>query len=80
MKLIFEKHQKIISEKWITRFLALLVILFALVAGYYHAVLVSERKRYSRLEDLYVRVRSELGREETQRLIDVSREKELIDY
>lgn len=80
MKLLFEKHRKILSEKWITRFLLFLVVALSLMAGYYHAALVAEQKRYARLEDLYVRVRAELGREETQRLIDLSREKEVIDY
>jgi hypothetical protein len=50
------------------------LIFFALAAGYFQTVLEQERKRYLRLEDAYVRVRSELGREETQRLIDQSRQ------
>lgn len=70
-----------ISEKNIIRILLFLVIILALLAGYYQAALTTERKRYLKLEDMYVRVRSELGREETQRIIDESREKEfLVDY
>lgn len=76
MKFIFEKHQKPFSEKWVTRILLLIVIILALMAGYYDAALSAEKRKYLRLEDLYVRVRGELGREETQRLIDLSREKE----
>lgn len=69
------------SEKTIIRILLILVFVFALLAGYYQAVLKTEQKKYLRLEDMYVRVRGELGREETQRLIDLSREKEFgIDY
>lgn len=75
----FQKEEKILSDKTIIRFLVIVVIVLTYIAGYYHAALDSERKKYFRLEDLYVRVRSELGRDETQRLIDISREKEL-DY
>lgn len=77
MKFIFEKHPKPISDKWIIKFLLLLIIILSLMAGYYQASLVAEQKKYLRLEDSYVRVRNELGREETQRLIDFSKEKEL---
>ena len=69
---IFQKHPKPIADVWIIRILLILVVLFALLAGYYHAALQAEQKKYFRLEDLYVRVRGELGREETQRLIDLS--------
>lgn len=74
---LFEKHKKPLDDRWIIRSLLIVVIILSLMAGYYHAVLVSEQKKYLRLEDLYVRVRDELGREETQRLIDLSRENEL---
>lgn len=47
------------------------------MAGYYHAILKQEQKKYARIEDFYVRVRSQLGREETQRLIDLSRYSEM---
>lgn len=60
----------------ITRLLLVTLLLVSLCAGYYHATLQTERKRYARLEDMYVRIRSQLGREETQRLIDLSREQE----
>ena len=58
------------------RILIILIILLSLLTGYYQTALDLERKKYARLEDWYVRVRSELGREETQRLIDLSRQKE----
>lgn len=76
MKFIFEKHEKPMPDKWIFRVLIAIVIFLALMAGFFYTRLQEEQKRYARLEDLYVRVRNELGREETQRLIDVSREKE----
>jgi len=79
MKFIFEKHPKPIPDKWVFRTLVALIIILSLMAGFYHSSLQAEMKRYARLEDLYVRVRNELGREETQRLIDVSREKEFSD-
>lgn len=53
-----------------------LIVLLALAAGYYHSSWEAEQKKYARLEDRYVRVRNILGREETQRLIDLSRELE----
>ncbi|GIK83910.1 MAG: hypothetical protein BroJett025_05320 [Patescibacteria group bacterium] len=77
MLFIFEKHNKPIQDKWIIRFLIVLTLILSIAAGYFHAVLVAEQKKYAKLEDLYVRVRTELGREETQRLIDFSREKEI---
>lgn len=77
MKFFSEKHQQPIPNVWIVRVLVLLVVIFAVLAGYYHAILLAERKKYLRLEDLYVRVRNELGREATQQLIDFSREKEI---
>lgn len=71
------KNEQPISNKNVIRVLLALVFVLSLLAGYYQAALSIEQKKYLRLEDAYVRVRSELGREETQRLIDLSREKEL---
>jgi hypothetical protein len=76
MKIIFEKYNKPVSDKWIIRILLLLVILLSLSTGFYHSLLKAGNKKYLKLEDLYVRVRSELGRKETQRLIDLSRIKQ----
>jgi hypothetical protein len=58
------------------RLLVLLSVVLALLAGYYHSSLETQVKKYQRLEDMYVRVRSQLGREETQRLIDLSRQQD----
>ena len=69
MKFFFQKHEKPIEDKYIIRFLIIVVIILSLMAGFYHSALISEQRKYSKLEDLYVRVRNELGREETQRLI-----------
>lgn len=60
------------SQKTITRLLFLTTILFALLAGLYQELYRVERKKYANLENLYVRVRGQLGRTETQRLIDES--------
>jgi len=50
-----------------------MTVIFSLAAGYYQTSLALEQRRYLRLEDMYVRVRAELGVGETQRLIDQSR-------
>jgi hypothetical protein len=62
------------THKNLVRFLVVLIVSLALTAGYYHAQLEAEQRKYLQLEDKYVRVRSQLGREETQRLIDKSYE------
>ncbi len=54
------------------RVLTALVVVLALLAGIYHEKASQQEKMYNRLEDKYVRVRSQLGVEETQRLIDLS--------
>ena len=60
----------------VIRLLVVLSVALALLAGYYHASWENQLKKYQRLEDMFVRVRGQLGREETQRLIDLSREQE----
>ncbi|MBP7842733.1 hypothetical protein KA017_01880 [Candidatus Woesebacteria bacterium] len=77
MKFFFQKQTKPIDDKWIIRILLMLTIVLAITAGYYNAALISEQKKYLKLEDMYVRVRTELGRDATQNLIDISREKEI---
>ena len=73
MKFLFNKEQaKPFSYITLSRALILIIFVLAILTGYYKAVIVSERKKYMRLEDRYVRVRSELGIDETQRLIDQS--------
>jgi len=69
--------RKYLSEKKLMRILFVLVVILALVAGYYRSLYENENKKYLRLEDRYVRVREQLGREETQRLIDQSRQQEM---
>lgn len=68
--------KKYLSEKNVIRILLLVVILLALAAGYYQVKYEGENIKYLRLEDKYVRVRQQLGRDETQRLIDVSYEEQ----
>lgn len=65
-----------LNQKIVMRLLVGMCVALALLAGYYHASLETQAKKYQRLEDMYVRVRGQLGREETQRLIDLSREQE----
>lgn len=77
MKNIFQKQKRPIEDKWIIRALLLIIVILAIATGYYHSALASEQKKYLKLEDMYVRVRSELGREATQNLIDISRQKEI---
>lgn len=61
-----------ISDTWLFRILLLLVIVLALVAGLYAEELRQQKQLYGKVEDMFVRVRGELGRYETQRLIDQS--------
>ena len=68
--------KKYISEKNMVRLLLFWVVILALFAGYYQVKYEAEQKKYLRLEDKYVRVRQQLGIEETQRLIDLSHELE----
>ena len=62
----------ILSDTAIFRFLLVLVIVLALASGLFAEELRQEQKLYDRIEDKYVRVRDQLGRPETQRLIDES--------
>lgn len=64
--------KKYLSEKNLIRSLLVLVVILALSAGYYQVKYEAEKLKYLRLEDKFVRVRGQLGREETQRLIDDS--------
>lgn len=61
-----------LSERTIIRLLFFFLLVSLFFAGYYQTRWQLEVKRYNRLEDLFVRVRGQLGREETQRLIDES--------
>lgn len=60
------------SEKILLRIGIVVIIVLAVAAGLFGELYRLEKKRYARLEDLFVRVRGQLGREETQRLIDQS--------
>jgi hypothetical protein len=66
--------KKYLSEKNLIRILLFLVVILALLTGFYQVQYEAEGKKYLRLEDKYVRVRQQLGVEETQRLIDLSYE------
>ena len=74
--------QKPFSYKILTQVLVSMVVILSIVAGYYHAALVAEQKKYARIEDKYVRVRNELGVDKTQELIDNSykTDRDLIFY
>lgn len=63
-----------IAPKLLLRCLTILVVGLMFLAGYYYTIYSNEQKKYAKLEDRYVRVRDMLGRDETQRLIDLSRE------
>ena len=60
------------TSKSIAQILLILTIVLALIAGLYQELYRLENKKYDKLEDMYVRVRDQLGRVETQRLIDQS--------
>ncbi|MCB9812881.1 MAG: hypothetical protein H6772_00600 [Pseudomonadales bacterium] len=75
MKYILKiEKSKPISQKTLTRILVFIIFILSLIAGYYHNALILENQKYLRLEDRYVRVRGELGIDETQKLIDQSRQ------
>lgn len=63
-----------LSEKTISRILIALVIVLSITTGLYAEKLRQLQQQYDKVEDMFVRVRSELGRYETQRLIDQSYE------
>lgn len=67
-----ETHPLPVKTKTLIRVLVLLIIIATYFAGYYHSLFTLERRKYNRLEDMYVRVRMMIGREEMQRLIDES--------
>lgn len=67
-------RSKPFSDKNVIRFLLVVILILAITAGYFQSAYELEQKKYARLEDMFVRVRKMLGREETQRLIDLSRE------
>lgn len=56
----------------VLQFCIIVIVILSFVAGYYHALLKAEQRKYLRLEDRYVRVRNQLGREVMQQLIDDS--------
>lgn len=75
MKQIKETTKAIpIKTKNLIRFLVVLIIIAAFIAGYFHSLYTLEQTKYNKLEDKYVRVRMMVGREEMQRLIDESYE------
>lgn len=63
-----------LSDKSLFRILITLVIVLSISTGMYAEKLRQQQLLYDRVEDMFVRVRSELGRNETQRLIDQSYE------
>lgn len=63
-----------LSDKTVFRILVFVVLILSITTGLYAEKLRQQQKLYDRVEDMFVRVRGELGREETQRLIDQSYE------
>lgn len=61
-----------ISQQNLARIMIVLVVILALTAGLFENAYSAEKKKYQSLEDKYVRVRSQLGRDEMQKLIDQS--------
>ena len=61
-----------IDQKWLMRLMILIIVTLSITAGYYYQIYELEYKRYKRLEDIYVRVRTQLGVDATQNLIDKS--------
>ncbi|NCS98012.1 MAG: hypothetical protein GW762_05465 [Candidatus Pacebacteria bacterium] len=63
-----------ISDKSIIRILIILVIVLSISSGMLAEELRQQQKLYDKVEDMFVRVRTQLGRDQTQRLIDQSYE------
>jgi len=63
------------SSNWIMRILFFSCVILALLLGLYQELYRLEKKKYAQLEDNYLQLRGELGREEIQGLIDQSHEK-----
>lgn len=66
------KNIGIFNQKFFFRLVWILVIILAISAAYFNEMLKAQTKTYLKLEDKYVRIRQQLGKEETQRLIDLS--------
>ena len=64
------------KTKHLIRFLVAVIIVLIFFTSYFQSLLRLERRKYNQLEDKYVRVRMMLGREEMQRLIDISYEEQ----
>lgn len=63
-----------VSIKVVLVVLVGLVVVLALAAGYYEAALRAAEKKYLRLEDKYIRVQNQLGKDTLQDLIQKSYE------
>lgn len=64
--------KEILPDQQLIRILVTIIIVLALAVSYYEVKYRGENLKYLRLEDKFVRVRTQLGRDETQRLIDES--------
>lgn len=64
------------KTKTLIRLLVAIIIILIFTASYFQSLLRLEKRKYNNLEDKYVRVRMMIGREEMQRLIDESYEKQ----
>lgn len=64
--------QSPLSHIALHRAMLIAMVVLAITAGYFHSKWDGEKRKYQLLEDRYVRVRDQLGREEMQRLIDLS--------
>ena len=61
------------SQKMLIRLLLMIIAALAITAGVFQELYRAEQKKYARLEDRYVRVRDQLGRDVVQEIIDRSR-------
>ncbi|GEM_PF-1777600 len=64
------------KTKNLIRLLVAIIIVLIFFTNYFQTLLRLEKRKYNHLEDKYVRVRNMLGREEMQRLIDLSYEQQ----
>lgn len=75
-----KNHTPPLSTKFMIVALLLALIVVSFLAGFYQVSWQASEKRYKRIENLYVRLRNELGVDEVKRLIEQSQQNEMKEY
>ncbi len=67
-----------IKTKNLIRLLVIIIVVLAFLAGYFQAALKLEKKKYAKLEDKFNRLERLLGEKQTQRLLEQSKQDDLL--